>query len=207
MASPTDQFAAAFRQLRATVAKMAAERDTMLELVKGSRSITQEIDSIPGRRIFFTESGSVNFTVDDMGQRGTPVNFTFSQDGPFVMTHYPCVGWFPSAPSTATTFGQWSPVGSWPLPTQQNTSLNRVDIEYEFVDGGSQRNFQNAAVGQVLSRPDNLIPLPVPTLLSPNTVVQFFPTYLSVLFDGAAEVPTTGGTLVVSLPGYKICNL
>jgi len=46
----------------------------------------------------------------------------------------------------------------------------------------------------------------VPTLFSPNTVVVFTPTYADILFNGSAAIPATEGTLVVTLPGYRIIN-
>lgn len=170
------------------------------------RSITQEIDSIPGRRIFYTLSDRQIFDATLAGRRGEPLNFLVSQDGPFIMTHYPLAMWKPAAPDTATNFGAWRPVSTWPLPDQVlDTDL--IDLSYEVVDGGSQRNFQNETVVPMFSRPDNLIPLPVPTLVAPNTVLQIFPTFERIAFDTGAAVPTTAGDLAISLPGYRIVNL
>lgn len=198
---------AKIRQLEQAIAQMSGQHAALFEMFRARpKSITEEIDSIPGRRIFYTESDLIEFTAANDGLRGDPLTYTISQDGPFIMTHYPLAVWRPNAPENATNFGQWSPVSSWPLPTQQNASQDRIDISYEFVDGGSQRNFQNEAVGPVFSRPDNLIPLPVPTLFSPNSVIQVFPTYENILFTGPS-VPTTGGLLGFFLPGYKIANL
>ena len=171
------------------------------------RSITQEIDAIPGRRIFYNLSDRINFTAAQNGLRGQPLSFLISQDGPFIATHFPLVEWHPNAPATADNFGRWSPVGSWPLPTQYIANLDIIDISYEIVDSGSQRNFQNEAAAPVLSRPDNFVPLPVPTLFSPNTVIQFFPTYERIFFDPDPEFPTEGGELVVTIPGYRIVNM
>ncbi len=189
--------------------QVKAQQDAILAMLRGGgRSITEEIDSIPGRRIFYTLSDRIDFTLDDDGLRGEPGLFQVSQDGPFIMTHYPVVAWKPNAPDTADNFGQWSPVGSWPLPTQQaGAGQDRIDISYEIVDGGNQRNFQNEAVGPVLSRPDNIVPLPVPTLWSPNSIIQFFPTYENILFSDDPEVDTTGGQLYMGLPGYRIVSM
>lgn len=170
------------------------------------RSITEEIDSIPGRRIFYGLAGQTTFDSSNDGQRGDPINFLVSQDGAFVMTHYPLVVWKPNAPAGATNFGRWSPVSSWPIPTQEAADMDRIDLSYELVDGGSQRNFQNQVRPPGFSRPDNLVPLPVPTLFSPNTTIQFFPTYEDIAF-AAPATPTTGGLLVVELPGYRIVNM
>jgi hypothetical protein len=170
------------------------------------RSITAEIDSIPGRRIFYNLSDRLSFTIAQDGLRGTPLTFLISQDGPFIQTHYPFVIWKPNAPATAANFGRWSPVASWPLPTQNFADQDAIDLSYEIVDSGSQRNFQNEAAAPIFSRPDNLVPLPVPTLFSPNTTIQFFPTFERIFFDATA-VATTGGELVVTIPGYRIVNL
>lgn len=168
------------------------------------RSIEEQLDAIEGRRIEYRLSGRVTFDITDLGTRGEPINFQVSQDGPFVMTHYPMALWKPSAPSTATNLGRWRPVCSGPLPTQQVTT-DFIDISYELVDGGSQRNFQNEPSLPVLSRPDDMVPCPKPTLFAPNSNIQFFPTYEDILFDGA--VAPTSGILVVSLLGYRIVNL
>lgn len=196
------------RSYEAVAGQIRAQQEAILAMLRGGgRSITEEIDSIPGRRIFYTLSDRISFTADEDGLRGEPLLFQVSQDGPFIMTHYPVVAWKPNAPENATNFGQWSPIGSWPLPTQQaGANQDRIDISYEVVDGGNQRNFQNEAVGPAVSRPDNLVPLPVPTLWSPNSVIQFFPTYENILF-GAPAVPATGGELWVGLCGYRIVNM
>lgn len=170
------------------------------------RSITEEIDSIPGRRIFYTMSGRQSFTIAQDGTRAQPIAFQVSQDGPFIATHYPLVLWKPNAPDAATNFGRWRPVSSWPLPDQVLDG-DIVDLSYEVDDSGSQRNFQNEPVGPIFSRPDNLIPLPVPTLFAPNSVFRFTPTYENIAFDAGAATPTTGGELRVGWPGYRIVNL
>jgi len=169
------------------------------------RTVTEEIDAIPGRRIYFTLSQVQDFTIAQNHQRGTQMSFLVSQDGPFIQTHYPLAMWRPNAPAATTNFGRWRPVSSWPLPTQV-VGADIIDLSYEVSDGGSQRNFQNLPVSAgLLSRPDNLIPLPVPTLYTPNTPIQLTPTYENILFDSA--IPPTGGTLVIGLPGYRIVNL
>lgn len=169
------------------------------------RSITQEIDSISGRRIFYTLSQTLIFDATVAGQRATAMTMLVSQDGPFIATHYPMAIWRASAPATATNFGAWRPVSTWPLPTQQ-LGTDLIDLSYEVSDAGSQRNFQNAAVAPVFSRPDNLIPLPVPTLFAPNTVISFTPTFERIDFNSTGTA-TTEGTLWVGFPGYKIVNL
>lgn len=175
------------------------------------RSISQEIDSIPGRRIFYTLSKRVSFTAAQNGLAGQPLVYTISQDGPFIATHYPMMIWKPNAPSTATNFGFWSPVSSWPLPTQEVANQDRIDVSYFVMDSGSQRNFNNEMLPPVLSRPDNLIPLPVPTLFSPNSVINITPLYERIFFNPQTgvqgAVPTTGGELVCAIPGYRIVNM
>ena len=168
-------------------------------------SPTEELDSIPGRRIFYGLSDEQTFTIALSGQRGQPLNFLVSQDGPFVMSHFPLVTWRPSAPDTATRFGQWRPVATWPLPDQV-VDGDRIDLSWEFVSGGSQRNFQNEPWGPIFSRPDNLVPLPIPTLFAPNETIQMFLTYESISFD-TGGTPTTQGTVRVTLPGYRAANM
>jgi hypothetical protein len=170
------------------------------------RSITQEIDSIPGRRIFYTLSDRVDFDDTLAGRRGDPLQFLISQDGPFIATHYPIAMWKPNAPDTATNFGAWRPVSTWPLPDQVlDTDL--IDLSWELSDSGSQRNFQNEAAGPIFSRPDALFPLPVPTLFAPNTVISVWPTYERIAFADGVDEPTTQGELYFGFPGYKIVNL
>lgn len=168
------------------------------------RTIAEQIDALPGRRIESVFSGEVVFTADDDGQRGEPVTIQISQDGPFIETHYPMILWRPSAPDNATNFGRWRPVSTFPLPDQV-VDTDIIDIMYEFSDGGNQRNFQNAPRGLVLSRPDNLVPLPVPTMFAAGATIQVFPTYNAITWDGA--VPPTAGILHVDLIGYRIVNL
>ena len=82
------------------------------------RTVTEEIDAIPGRRIYFTLSQVQDFTIAQNHQRGTQMSFLVSQDGPFIQTHYPLAMWRPNAPAATTNFGRWRPVSSWPLPDQ-----------------------------------------------------------------------------------------
>jgi len=168
------------------------------------RSIQEEIDAIEGRRIEGTLSGEVTFTAADVGQRAAPIVFQVSQDGPFVMTHYPMALWYPSEPSNATNLGRWRPVSTFPLPSQV-VDTDIIDIMYELNDGGSQRLGQNAPRGPLLSRPDNIVPTPIPTLWSPNAAIIFQPTYLALTWN--ANVPPTQGVLHVDLIGYRIVNM
>ena len=180
-----------------------------LRQAHGNRGPQDEIDSIPGRRIAYTLVGTQDFTTTQDNTRAGAINMQISQDGPFVMTHYPVAMWRPSLPTNATNFGKWRPVYTWPLEAQQITAAGTltdvIDISYEIVDGGSQRNFQNLAAPPILSRPDELHRLPCPTMFAPNSTVQFFPTYNDIAFGGA--VATTTGTLVVGLPGYRVVNM
>ena len=172
------------------------------------RSLQDELDAIVGRRIFYNLGGTQRFSDRDAGKRGQPINFLVSQDGPFIMTHYPVVMWRPSEPITAARFGRWRPVTSWPLPDQAIND-DVIDLSWELVDGGSQRNFQNLAANPSFSRPDLALPLAVPTLFAPNTTIQFFPTYESISFaPPIAETDATrAGILAVTLPGYRIVNM
>jgi hypothetical protein len=188
-------------QLQSIVQQQAA---LIAELQSRPRTITEEIDQIPGRRIETVLSGEVVFDITDEGKRGNPILIQVSQDGPFCMTHYPMVLWRPTLPTTATNFERWRPVSTYPLPDQV-VDTDIIDILYEMQDGGSQRNFQNAPRGPLLSRPDNVIPCAVPTLWSPNSAIAFFPTYNKLTWD--SEEPPTQGTLHVDLIGYRIVNL
>lgn len=195
-----------FQQLRDGHLLQQQKVAELEQALKSPRSEADEIEAIPGRRIFYHLVGSVDFTAASAGTRGTPIQFLVSQDGSFIQTHYPVAIWRPSTPSNATNFGRWRPVYSWPLPTQE-LGGDIIDISYEIIDAGAQRNFQNQALPPLLSRPDALLPLPKETLFTPNATIQFVPTFEAINFDGAASVPTTGGTLVVALPGYRCVNL
>jgi len=188
-------------QLQSVVQQQAA---LIAELQSRPRTITEEIDQIPGRRIETVLSGEVTFDATDAGKRGNPILIQVSQDGPFVMTHYAMALWRPTLPTTATNFERWRPVSTYPLPTQV-VGTDIIDLMYEMQDGGSQRNFQNAPRGPLLSRPDNVVPCAVPTLWSPNSAIAFFPTYNSLTWNSA--IPPTQGTLHVDLIGYRIVNL
>lgn len=194
-------------------AKIDAQYSVIEKMCGGAPSITEEIDSIPGRRIFYNLNGEIEFDITDNNRRGQPVNFLVSQDGPFIQTHFPMAVWRPSAPVAATNFGLWRPVSAWPLPSQGVPAsaafdLNEdiISISYEMVDGGSQRNMQNLPTPPVLSTPSNLVPLPVPTLFTPNTTIQFFPTYNSIRFSDGVTPPTEG-ILSIALIGYRIVNM
>jgi hypothetical protein len=208
MATQTDAIAAALRQTQAAlttaVGRIKQMEQTMVMLQSRPRSISEEIDAIPGRRIEYVNPQEITFTAAQAGRRGDPLTFQVSQDGPLVLTHYPMVLWRPSAPDTATDLGVWRPVTTFPLPTQQ-VGTNLIDLMYEIQDGGSQRNFQGGPRGPIFSRPDNVVPLPCPTLFAPNSSIQFFPTYNRILFNGG--VATTAGILHVDLIGYRIVNL
>ncbi len=174
------------------------------QLQRRPTTVQEEIDSQPGRRIESFLTGEVTFTANDVGQRATPIVIQVSQDGPFVMTHYPMVLWRPSAPGNATNFQKWRPVSTFPLPTQQ-VGTDIIDIMYELNDGGAQRFMQNAPRGPAFSRPDNFVPCPLPTVWAPNASIIFQPTYLSLTWN--AQVPPTAGILHVDLIGYRITNL
>lgn len=183
--------------------------DALAQLQSRPQSVTEEIDAIPGRRIDTIFSGEVDFDETDLQQRGEPVIITISQDGPFIMTHYPMILWLPNAPSNATNFQAWRPVSSFPLPTQEVPG-DIIDIKYEIIDGGAQRMFQNEPRGPVISRPDNVVPCAVPTEFAPAATINVYPTYLRFLWNGGGgegAVPPTGGTLHVDLIGYRIVNL
>src|SRR5687767_11819214 len=101
---------------------LAQQRDKIARLEQAvlsrPRTIAEQIDALPGRRIESVLSGEVAFTADDNGNRGEPITIQVSQDGPFIETHYPLFLWRPSAPANATNFGRWRPVSTFPLPDQ-----------------------------------------------------------------------------------------
>ena len=203
-----DQHAAVIRKMNAQIAQLAAQNQAIMAALADQQSrpssVQEEIDRIEGRRIEGTLSGEVTFTDTDVGNPGTPIVFQVSQDGPFVMTHYPLVLWRPTAPDNTTNLNRWRPVSSFPLPTQQVTT-DIIDLMYEMQDGGNQRLFQNQPRAPLFSRPDNIVPAPVPTLFSPNAAILFKPTYLSLTWNSGT--PPTEGTLHVDLIGYRIVNM
>lgn len=174
-----------------------------------------EINSIPGRRLFFLPTKTQDFTSSQDGAKGSSLSFTVSQDGPFIMTHFPLVMWKVTLPTTATNYGRWSPVSSYPLPTQQqqvalDTTFKSfgdiVDLSYEMIDSGPQQNFQDNPLPPIFSQPGALLPLPIPTKFAPASVITFTPTYENIFFATDPATDTTGGRLVVTLIGYRISN-
>lgn len=195
-------------QTQAFLRQMATRLQKLEEAIKRTQSedIEDRLKQVAGRRVFFTHVGTQTFTTSQDGARGSAITFTVSQDGPFIMTHYPLVMWRSSLPSNATDLGRWRPVSSWPLPDQV-LDTNIIDISYEMADDGSNRSLQNenTVPGGLLSRPDCLLQLPVKTYFRPNSVISFTPIYENILFEGSTA--TTQGTLVVALIGFKIVNL
>jgi len=191
----------AIQTLKAQVAALAQQ---IAATATRPKTVWDEINEIPGRWIESTLSGEAAFTASDEGKRGTPITFLVSQDGPFIQTHYPMALWRPSAPDNATNRGRWRPVSTFPLPDQV-VDTDIIDILYEIRDGGSQRDFQNEPRSVLLSRPDNIVPCPSPTLWSPNSTILFTPTYLALTWDSAT--PPTQGILHVDIPGFRIVNL
>lgn len=202
------KLAAYLRGLNAKIQQQGAVivqlQQVVTQLASRPRTIQEEIDSIPGRRIESALVGSVLFDESDEGQRGEPIIIQVPQDGPFIQTHYPLALWFPTAPSDAQNLNRWRPVSTFPLPDQV-VDTDIIDIMYEMQDGGNGRLFQNQPRGVLLSRPDNIVPVPVPTLWAPNTSINFTPTYLSFTWDSDPAV--TQGELHVTIPGYHIVNL
>lgn len=162
-----------------------------------------EFSFIAGRRVHFVLAGDVNFvgTTDD-GNQGQPIALAVSQDGPFIWTHWPLIMWRPNLPTTATNFGQWRPVYHGPLPTQQVTT-DFISISYTLEDTGAGRLLQSERIPPAQSRVDDLKPLPRPMMLEPNSTLIFTPFYEDINLNSGGTA-TTGGTLVVAFPGYKI---
>lgn len=199
-------------QLAAFIRGLTTKMNTQATVIAGlqralmnkPRTVQEEIDAIPGRRIEAALCGSVSFDASDEGQRGQPVIMQVPQDGPFIQTHYPLVLWQPTSPDNTTNLNRWRPVSTFPLPDQV-VDTDIIDIMYEMQDGGNGRLFQNQARGPLFSRPDNIVPVPIPTLWAPNTSVNLIPTYTSFTWDSAT--PPTAGLLYVTIPGYHIVNL
>lgn len=203
-ASLLRQHKGAIERTSQQLGQLTAQVQQLLQLQQRPMSVQEEIDAIPGRRMEGTLTGEVTFTAADVGQRAKPVMFQVSQDGPFVMTHYPLVLWRPTAPDNTTNFNRWRPASTFPLPTQV-VGTDIIDIMYELNDGGAQRQTQNEPRGPLFSRPDNIVPCPLPTIWSPNASVIFQATYLALTWNSA--IPPTEGTLHVDLVGYRIVNL
>lgn len=196
-----DELAATFRQQQKQLARLEAQILARIAAKPPSRAL----DSIPGRRIYYTLVGSQLFDIDQQNTRGSSINMLVSQDGPFVQTHYPIVMWKPTLPASATRFGRWRSVYHGPLNTQQETR-EYISISYEITDGGSSRNFQNNAMPPLISTVEDMKKLPIPTLFVPNTTIQFTPTYEDIEFT-VNGTDTTEGSLVVAIPGYRIVSL
>lgn len=203
-----DQLAAFVRGLTKKVKDqsdvIAQLQGVVVQLGSRPRSVAEEIDAIPGRRIEACLCGTVVFTAADLGVRGIPIIMQVPQDGPFIQTHYPMALWRPTQPANTTNLGRWRPVSTFPLPDQV-VDEDIIDILYEMQDGGNGRLFQNAARGPLLSRPDNIVPVPMPTLWAPNTSVNFIPTYSALTWN--SQVPPTQGQLHVTIPGFHVVNL
>lgn len=198
------------------VAGIKSELDQLkgkVDMLGNQQSLYSEIFEIEGRPVYYELTGSVLFTTADQGNRGPGIAMQVSQDGPFIQTHYPLVLWRPTLPANANNLGLWRPVSSFPLDTQAAIAAVPIDlnadiisISYEIEDGGSQRMLQSAAIPPLISTPNDLKPLPVWTLFTPNATVTFHPTYRSIRFNDVT-VPPTEGALEVVLPGFRIVNM
>lgn len=193
------------QQLIAQQAQQLANlQNAIADLQSRPRSTAEEIDAIEGRRLEGTLSAEASFDAGDEHTRAAPLVFNVSADGPFVMTHYPMVLWRPSAPDDTANFGRWRPVSTFPLPDQV-VDTDIIDMMYELQDGGNKRVLQNQPRGPLFSRPDNIVPVPVPTLWGSNSTVLFIPTFLTFTWD--SDPAPTAGILHVDLIGYYIANL
>lgn len=190
--------------IRIAIGPYLEEVKRLREIVNSAPiSPTYEIDRLPGRRVFFHYVQTQDFTTTQDGTRGSDMTFRVSQDGPFVMTHYPVAMWRSTVPTNATDFGLWRPVSTWPSPTQDlGAYRNVINLSYELSDSGSTRKFQDGAMPPLFSRPDDLKPLPCPTLFKENSTILFTPVYEDISFGGGTA--TTTGRLVVAIPGYRI---
>lgn len=197
------------RKLDAAAGRLIGLEKRVADLAGSKRplSVEDEINLIPGRRVAYNAVGSVTFVATDTGKAGDPVIIQLSQDGPFIQTGYPFAIWKPTAPTNADNLGRWSPVSTWPLPTQEFTNGDVIDISYDWNDGGSDRAFQTSSVPPVLSRPDVIHPLPQWMLWTPNSTIKITPTYERIVFRTAPTNDTTEGQLFFVCPGFKIANL
>jgi hypothetical protein len=184
--------------------QLANLQNAIADLQSRPRSVSEEIDAIEGRRLEGTLSQEATFDAADEHTRSAPLVFNVSADGPFVMTHYPLVLWRPDAPDNTPNYGRWRPVSTFPLPDQV-VDTDIIDMMYELQDGGNKRILQNQPRGPLFSRPDNIVPVPVPTLWSSNSTILFIPTFLT--FTWNSEPAPTTGILHVDLIGYYIANL
>lgn len=192
----------------AELSALQAENEVLREYMPK----TENVNNIPGRRMFFTLRGQQTITTANDGLRGQPMFMSVGQDGPFVMTSYPVIMWKPTASeATPLAVGKWRPIASWPLPDQVSTT-NTMDVSYEITDVGPGRNMQggNASnqvtvpvpvVPSLISRPNNVLPLPLPQVFDANTVIQCVLT-----FNDMNWTTLTSAQVRVELPGYKIIN-
>ena len=76
----TPEQSAHYRRLTATVNELKAQFKLLLAADSGPRTITEEIDALPGRRIFYNLSGRQSFTIAQNGIRNEAISFQVSQD-------------------------------------------------------------------------------------------------------------------------------
>ncbi len=158
---------------------------------------TINVNAIPGRRMYFTLHQTQAFTASQNGLRYQPLFLEVGRDGLFVMTGYPVIMWKASAGGTT---GRWRPVSHWPLPDQVS-GAEIIDVSYELLDAGPNRNMQSAVPvpAGLISKPENFLQLPLPQIFQANTVLALIPTYNEIDWTD-----TTAGILAVDIPGYKI---
>lgn len=204
---PQDQFAAMLRQAMAPLRQQIVTLQQQVnDLQQRPMTPEEEINAIPGRRVYFTMTQSQAFTsATANGSRGSAIAFPISADGVYIMTHFPQIVWKVTAPGNATNFGAWRPPYSWPLPLQDFISGDDViDVSYELTDNGPTRNMQDNPVPGILSSsPGNLIKLPMPTRYEASSTITIVPTYERISLNSSGTA-STGGTLYISLIGYKI---
>lgn len=194
------------RQIKQLTIALNETREKLNVNAMRPRSIEDELNSIPGRRVPYMLTGKVAFDITALNTRGQPISFLVNADGPFIQTHYPVALWKPTSPVGATNLGHWRQVVSSNLPTQDiGTGVDIIDISYELIDGGSQRNLQNETSLPLFSRLDRPVALPVANQLAANSQLLFYPTYHAISFTGL--VPPDRGELWVSIPGYRIVNM
>jgi hypothetical protein len=201
--------AAFARQIATMQSQMSVMAAKLQKVEERPMSVWDEINQIEGRRVDYVLSQDLSFTITQLGARSSGLSFQVSQDGPFIMTHYPMVSWWVNAPSNADNLGKYGAIGSWPLPTQQQgTSLDSININYEIYDSGSQRGLQTGVRSQgLLSYPGALMKMPQPVIFAAAAQIQFYCTFLDIDFATAPTNDSSGGNLHVDLVGFRCVNL
>jgi hypothetical protein len=110
-----------------------------------------DIDSIPGRRMAY------NMSMDGTSTAGNHVDFLISQDGPFILTHFPILLW-----QYREGTSRWVVSGS---------REDELGTFYLMSDESCQRMLTRNWIN-IYSQPHQLTPLPMSTLFVPNSMIR-----------------------------------